>query len=83
MYSANFFVKGVEPDGDVSGVYYTFQAALWGTIEVANDLNSYIPAWNIVELYAWVDLLEFEQSKGLEALARLKYTINEAEQLMP
>ncbi|QIP13788.1 hypothetical protein G8759_14785 [Spirosoma aureum] len=60
VYLANARMQDVEPTGDVSGVYYAFRLTVWEMIEVAPDPNSYVLAWNLIELYAKADLLEFE-----------------------
>ncbi|GAB4048287.1 hypothetical protein [Spirosoma litoris] len=82
VYLANSFMQSIESSGDVSGAYYAFRTTVWEVIEVSPDPTRYIPVWNIIELYARADLLEFIHTGNMEALRRLKYRLNEAEQLL-
>jgi hypothetical protein len=59
-----------------------FRELLWAVIEMALDPAPYTLAWNLINLHARVDLLEFERGNN-EALVRLQEKVKEAIQLLP
>lgn len=83
VYLTNSILQATEPTGDVSGAYAAFRTAVWEVIEMTQDPNSYMLAWKLIDQFAKADLLEFELTRSLEALNRLKAKAKETEQLLP
>lgn len=68
--------------GLITDQFAEFRELLWNVIEVSPDPAPYTHAWNMINLYAKVDLLDFEQgNRG--ALARMQEKVKEAIQLLP
>ncbi|MVM40376.1 hypothetical protein GO730_26495 [Spirosoma sp. HMF3257] len=54
---------------------------LWQLIVVAPDSAPYAPAWNLTNIHAKIDLLDFERG-NLAALARVQEKVREAIQML-
>ncbi|WP_460974123.1 hypothetical protein [Spirosoma migulaei] len=63
-------------------LYTEFRELLWNIIEISPDPAPYTHAWNLINLYAKVDLLDFQQG-NIGALARMQAKVKEAIQLLP
>ncbi|MVM40388.1 hypothetical protein GO730_26575 [Spirosoma sp. HMF3257] len=76
---------GLTPESSTDEVAYQFTEfleLLWNVIEVAPDPAPYTPAWNMINLYAKVDLLVFQQGNDA-ALIRMQEKVREAIELLP
>lgn len=59
-----------------------FRELLWNVIELSADPAPYTLAWNMINLHAQVDLLDFEQGND-GALARVQEKVRQAMELLP
>ncbi|QDK80859.1 hypothetical protein EXU85_20490 [Spirosoma sp. KCTC 42546] len=73
------------PEAETEAVvqrYTEFRELLWNVVESSPDPAPFTQAWNMINLYAKVDLLDFEQGNS-GALARMQAKVKEAIQLLP
>ncbi|MVM36055.1 hypothetical protein GO755_38940 [Spirosoma sp. HMF4905] len=66
----------------VSQEFTQFRQLLWEYIELSNDPNSHVTAWNTVDIYGKVGLAEYQATGNPEALERLKNAVKEALNLL-
>lgn len=72
----------LEPTDDVSAAFEAFRAKLWAMIELSNDPNPYMQAWNLINRYAQSSLVDFSRG-DIEALDKLKERVKFSIELMP
>lgn len=63
-------------ESEVSEQFAGFRELLWQFIEVSNDPNSHVIAWNMIDSFAKADLVEYQVTGNTDALDRLKYKVN-------
>ncbi|MVM42269.1 hypothetical protein GO730_38885 [Spirosoma sp. HMF3257] len=66
----------------IADLFTQFRELLWQLIVIAPDSSPYSFAWNLINIHAKIDLLEFQQGNQL-ALARIQEKVNEAVQRLP
>ncbi|WP_080055316.1 hypothetical protein [Spirosoma aerolatum] len=75
-------IEGAEPEADITGLFAHVRQSFWQFIEVADDPNAYVLAWNMIDKYAQADLIEYQVTGNTDALERLKYKVNYAVELL-
>ncbi|QMW02285.1 hypothetical protein [Spirosoma foliorum] len=66
----------------VSEEFTRFRQLLWEYIELADDPNSYVTAWNTIDVFGKVALAEYQATGNQEALDRVKNTVKASLELV-